>query len=421
MKIGKELLFNLAVRGLSMGARFVLIFCLGKYFSPDELGSYGIFYTTVTLGVLVLGLDFYTYSNREILYVKNAEKLSVLRNQLLFYAVTYALFLFPMLLLFSYNVLPTKFLIFFYVILILEHLSQELYRLFTILSFPVFANTLLFLRTGVWVFLLIGVYILTQTKNYSLDYIFLGWIGGAGLSVIVGVLKVFELFKGFAFKPPTLRWYLEGLKVSSFYFFSTIALVIIESSNRYMIEFWCSLKSVGIFVFFNQIANMINIIIFTLFIMVVYPKFISSIGEKKMLEFNTLKSTLLKNVLLYSISLGLILAVAIYPMLYFVGKNDYFSEVFTFYILILANIVLNISLVYHYILYSLKKDVFLFIATVFGAVASVLFNVVLIQRFEIMGAACSLLASYTVLLIAKMMYAKRAESDFNTKITNILN
>ncbi|MDO9185002.1 MAG: polysaccharide biosynthesis C-terminal domain-containing protein [Bacteroidia bacterium] len=412
MQINKQSFFNLSLRGLSMGARFLLIFCLGKYFSIEDLGLYGIFYTTVTLGILALGLDFYTFSNREILYAKNEDKLSILRNQLLFYGLTYVCFLLPMLLIFFYDVLPFKFICFFYVILVLEHLSQEFYRIFIILSYPIFANWLLFLRTAIWVFLLIVAYAIMQYNNYSLAPIFIGWIIGAGLSVLLGFIRIIKLFKGYSLKPIQLNWFISGIKVCSFYFFSTIALKIIESSNRYMIEYWCDLKSVGIFVFYSQIANMINVVIFTLFLMVIYPKLIIAVNDKNIIEFNHLKSYIMKKVLIYSISLGLVLAALIYPILFFINKNEYFYEIVTFYILVVSNIFLNISLVYHYILYAFKKDFSLFISTTIGAISSLIFNVILIKKFGIAGAATSLLLSYMILTISKAIYSKMAEANF---------
>src|SRR5690242_5496076 len=130
---GKSL-FNLALRGLSMGGRFLLIFYMGKFFSLEDLGYYGIFYTTVTLALFLLGLDFYGFSNRELLLVERHKRMSILRAQALFYVFTYVVFLLPLFLVFTYGVIPLKFVMFFYVILVLEHLAQELYRIFTVLG-----------------------------------------------------------------------------------------------------------------------------------------------------------------------------------------------------------------------------------------------------------------------------------------------
>lgn len=412
MTFNKQSVFNLALRGLSMGARFLLIFYLGKYFTSEDLGMYGLFFTTVTLGLFVLGLDFYTFTNREILYMKDEDKLYVLRNQLVFYGVTYAVFLLPMLLLFFYNVLPAEYIYLFYVILILEHLSQEFYRIFTVLSYPVFANWLLFLRSAAWIYVLLAYYFMTRGQTQSLYPLFYGWVIGAGLSVVLGFVKTIKLFGGGKLKPLELSWFITGLKVCSFYFLSTIALKVIEFANRYVIEYRCDLKLVGVFTFYSQVANMINVVIFTLFLMIVYPKLIIAVSEKNNAEYLRLKSYIMKKVLTYSIVLSVVMIAAIHPILYFMNKPEYFRELPAFYILIASNIFLNVSLVYHYSLYAFKKDVSLFISTAICGVLSMVLNLVLISYFGITGAAAALLLSYIALTITKAIYTKASETFF---------
>lgn len=414
MKINKTSILNLSLRGLSMGARFLLIFYLGKFFSTDDLGLYGLFFTTVTLGLFLLGLDFYTYSNREVLYVKEEDRFSILRNQLVFYGFTYLVFLLPMLLIFFYHVLPTEYIYIFYGILILEHLSQEFYRLFTILSYPIFANWLLFLRSGIWIYILLIYYLINPIAEYSLSLVFTGWIMGAGLSVALGFVRILSLYKVYTLKPMKLSWFITGLKVSAFYFLSTVALKVIEFANRYIIEYWCDLKSLGVFTFYSQIANMINVIIFTLFLMVIYPKLIIAVNEKNDAEFMRLKNFITKKVLVYSLALGLVMCVLIHPILAFINKPEYQSQILTFYVLVIANIFLNISLVYHYVLYAFKKDVSLFVLTALCSVSSMIFNIVLISSFGILGASLALLLSYLVLTITKYFYAKQSESSLKT-------
>ncbi|MFY9311344.1 MAG: polysaccharide biosynthesis C-terminal domain-containing protein [Bacteroidia bacterium] len=409
--------FNLGLRGLSLGARFLLIFYLGKYFSIEELGSYGIFFTTVTLAIFLLGLDFYNFSNREVLLVREEDRLSLLRDQLVFYAAVYVVCLPLLLFIFFYNVLPLSYIVFFYVILILEHLSQEFYRLFTMLSFPVFANWLLFFRSGIWVYVLMMVWWIMPPKEHSLTDVWWGWIVGAGISVILGFVKIGILYKKYILKPIDFNWIKSGIKVSIYYLAATIALKIIEFSNRYMIEYWCSIKAVGIYTFYNQMANMINVVIFTLFIMVMYPKFITAVNQNNRLNLKHIKTSLMKKVVISSCLLGLILVVIIKPILYLINKDDFYNEIDTFYVLILSNMVLNISFVYHYMLYALKKDMTILVSTLIGAVASIILNAVLINWMGILGAAIAILISYIIISFIKAFYARKSELDFEKAST----
>ncbi|MES2680265.1 MAG: polysaccharide biosynthesis C-terminal domain-containing protein [Bacteroidota bacterium] len=418
MKINKHSILNLFIRGLTILSRFILLFCFGKFFSTDDLGTYGIFYTTVNLCLMTLGLDFYTFSNREVLYAETKDRFSVLRNQLLFYLFTYAVFLLPMLLIFTYGVIPIKYVVFFYIILVFEHLSQEFYRLFTILSFPILANWLLFLRNGLWVVILIIVYWLFGINEYSLSVVFIGWMIGSGLSVVIGFYKVIRLYGGYPAGRIEKSWFYSGIKTSALYFLSTIALITIDNLNRYLIKYWCGLSKVGVFTFFSQISNIINVIIFTLFIMVIYPKLVEAANSNDREGFFRLKNELLKKVVVYSFSIGVLLIVFIFPMLYFINKPEYYAELNTFYLLVISTIFLNISLVNHYVLYAFKKDSSLLYSTLIGAVASVLLNLFFISHFSILGAALSLSLSYLVLIITKSLFSKKAEADFIQK--NIL-
>ncbi len=65
-ELGTRLL-NVALRGLSMGSRFLLIFALAKLLSPTELGLFGLMMATVSISVLIIGVDYYTYTQRELL------------------------------------------------------------------------------------------------------------------------------------------------------------------------------------------------------------------------------------------------------------------------------------------------------------------------------------------------------------------
>ncbi|MFX4789973.1 hypothetical protein ABTB87_22095 [Acinetobacter baumannii] len=60
-------IFNLAVRGLNLASKFILIVFLAKFLTVAELGLYGLIAATINFAMYFIGLDFYVYSNRELL------------------------------------------------------------------------------------------------------------------------------------------------------------------------------------------------------------------------------------------------------------------------------------------------------------------------------------------------------------------
>lgn len=404
---GKEFI-NLCVRGASILSRFLLIFFLSKYFPVEDMGTYGLFFTSTSLGLLVIGLDFYNYSNRELVYASSPnDKLSILKHQVIFHLITYAIVLAPFVFIFYYGFLPWKYICIFYFILISDHLSQELFRVFTIISTPIFANILLFLRTGVWALVLVAYYFISNTEHYSLDLVFEFWLCGSLLSVIVGIGKLIQLYGLKTKSKVDFKWIFSGLKVSGLYFISTLSLIGIERINRYLLKYWGGLRDVGIFTFYSQFSSVINVFVFSLIIMFIFPKMVDAHHKDDRKSFESLRKEMQKKTTIISLTLAVLLMFLIFPILSFVGKEDYYLDIPAFFILLLANVIFNISFVFHYVLYAQRADVQLLYATLICSVVSVGLNIALIPYFHIMGAAVALFFSYLLLALLKLYYSRK--------------
>src|SRR5689334_15195515 len=55
---------NMALRGVSMAARFLLMIGLAHYLAPADVGIFTLMYASTTLGILLLGARFDVYSTR---------------------------------------------------------------------------------------------------------------------------------------------------------------------------------------------------------------------------------------------------------------------------------------------------------------------------------------------------------------------
>ena len=142
----KNGVIGVGLRSITLASKFILLVYMAKLLSPEQIGVYGIFVATISYALYFLGLDFYVINTREILAKSDKkEKARLVRDQLAFHGVVY-IFVLPMLLVvFMAGLLPWKYIVWFYVLLVLEHLSQEAIRLFFTLSLPIVAN-----RFGHW-------------------------------------------------------------------------------------------------------------------------------------------------------------------------------------------------------------------------------------------------------------------------------
>lgn len=403
--LNTKAVLNLLVRGTTIVLRFALVFGIGKYYSTEELGVFGLFNTTVTLMVFLLGLDFYYFAHREFLNSPKDQHSALIRDNIIFWLIAYAVICPLSLLVLPNNVLPINILGWFYVILILEHLSQELYRYFVVFEMQLFANLLLFLRSGAWVIVIAIQWIAMDFKGLELTAIWQAWTIGAAVSVMIG----FAALKGRLpdaklLGPINFKWIKDGLRISLRFFLATIAYKVIEFSDRYFLDVYHGKSAVGVYTFYYNFANVLQTVVFTIVIAELYPKLIQYFRPETIEDYVAYERTFKRQVSIISVMGGFLLIVGIIPVLWVMEKPE-FDQYFNVYVVLIIGVTLqNLSFIPHYILYAQKKDNVILATTVVGALINVSFNLVLTSQYGLYGSAISTLVSYLFILLAKFYY-----------------
>ncbi len=406
-------ILNIGFRFGGLGARFLLILFISKNFSESFLGEYSIFITTIILSFFIVGFDFYSYATRDVVK-KTADQASIIRDQFIFYVFSYILFLPFSFLIFKFDVISQNYFLYFYLILIAEHLGQEFYRLFTTLQKPLFSNIILFIRTGLWVIVLICTHYLNIFLITSLSDILLAWLVGAMIANIISIAYLFIIYSHNSLRSINFQWILKGLKVSCWFFFGTMSYKIIEFSNRYIIDLYYSKTEVGIYSFFHQVTSLISVVVFTLVIMINYPKLLIAYDQSNESSFKTIKSNMFWQILRWSTITGAVILLMLLPLISFLDKAGYEENYHVGVILVLSNITLNMSFVWHYVLYAFRKDKWIFLTTIYGAILNLLLNFILIPLLGISGGAVAMLFSFVAVLIMKYRYSLNL--SFETKV-----
>lgn len=389
-----------------MVAKFLLIIYIGKYFSTEALGEFGLFVTTITIAIYFLGLDFYTYNTRELLHRNEDARFALIRDQFIFHSLVYILVLPLLLVVFMFDVIDYKYMLLFYLVLIMEHLSQELFRLYTTLSKPVFANLLLFFRAGIWVYVLILLWVYDVKDTQNLSFIYLSWFIGSFVSIVIGLAYLIKLYDAKALKRSIdWLWIKKGVKVSIPFFIGTVAYKVIEFSDRYMIDYYMTKSDVGVYTFFGSIANTMQTLVFTLVIMIYYPKMIELYRDSETVKFEQTVKKFFLEVLTYSLIIIAGIAVLIHPVLAYLGKAEFVQSLSVLWILLGAALVLNLSFVPHYVLFVKHKDMAIRNITIIGAVLNIGLNILLIPSYGLAGAAVATLFSFGFIFLVKIFHA----------------
>lgn len=405
-------LFDLSLRALTLGGRFVLIFAIANMMSSSDVALFGILGSLISYLLYFLGLDFYTYSSRDILFHGSDGLWTKLYNQFIFFLLNYFL-----LAIFSQYIFEfaniSSFLYLGFALAVSEHLSQEIYRLLIIVKEVSMANFQIFIRSGAWCYIVaIAIFF---DKSVTLKDIATVWLVFSVFSLLFGLFIIVRKYKPklYYFKID-YRWIQNGIKVSGVLFIGTLFLRGIFFFDKIILQYSVSLKDIGIYVFYFGITSALQSFVDILIISRIYPGFVQackSSYEKN--DFLGLKKQLYKfckELSASTICLSFMSIVACYVLVFFMGNKEYLIN-FSIYISLCAlTTVFILSMPFHYLLYALKKDRLLVFCNI---IAFILFSAVsygTAKSYPELGLYTVILGmfiAYIYVIFTKYVYCKR--------------
>ena len=393
--------FLLSLRGLGILSKFLLTFLITKKISLDFQGTFSLVSTTITLLVLFIGLDFYVYSNK--LTIKTPSKaIFYLKNNLFFYLLVYILVVPIFFLVFNSVIQDSSFSIILLIIVVaLEHLGQEFFRMYIALQKVYFANVLLFIRTGLWAIVVVGYLIFQNNEiNLSINELLLCWAISAFISLILS-FWYFPKINLFFRQKIDFTWIKNGIRVSSYMFLATVFLKVVEYSDRYIIDYFMNKEAVGIYTFYYQLANLGNVIIFTLYISFIYPKIMREVYNNDWGEVKKHQKKLKVSSMVIILGLTLFYALTLSFFLSYVNRPQLYEYKWLLFGLLFSFMILNLSFASHYTLIAKNMELKILKITFISFIVSVLCNLFFIKNFGIAGALVAQILANTVLFVFK--------------------
>jgi len=402
-------IINVVLRGLTLSSKLVLLLFIARYLSTEELGVFGLMSVTIAISLYFLGMDFYIYNTREILAHKEGECVPLIRDQLVFHGLTYIIVLPLLLVVFAGGLISWKYIGWFYLLLVLEHLSQEASRLLITLSRSSMANVVLFFRSGAWVYVAVAAGLFLDNAR-GLPIIWAGWV--IGILASLG-LTAYAL-RGMAWQKVKRisidwGWIKNGTRISLPFFCATVAMMGIQYADRYFLQHYYGEAIVGIYTFFAQIANAVQIFVFTGIIMILYPKIVAASQQGKLSEYRDLMQKLSFGVTGAVVVLVCAVAAVIKPILALVGKPIYTEHLTIFWIMLGSAVLLTCSYIPHYALYAKHRDKEIITSTVVAFGVAIVANGLLVPRYGLPGAAFATLGALAVLGGFKIAFLIKGE------------
>jgi len=348
-------IYNMAIRGITMASKLFLIVVLAKLLEPSEVGKFGLFITSITIGVLIIGSDFYAYSQRELLKRSKEEWSFVIQHQFIATLLLYILLLPFTILLFVFELLPKEFIYIFYFILVLEHIAQEINRLLIIMQRQLLASLVLFIRSSIWIWIALPLMWTIPILN-NLNTIFVAWIIGSFLSILLGVYLVYKEVPNWKLYRFNKQWLMKGLQVGAFFFFSTIAYQLILTLDRYIIESYGTNIELGVYVFYISLILGVSGFLQASIFSFLYPKLIRYYSSIDKVNFKNTMQELTYSTIGLSLIFIIFLFIVIPFIIDWIDKPIYSEYLELFYILLSMLFFFALAQVPHQGLYAMNKD-----------------------------------------------------------------
>jgi O-antigen/teichoic acid export membrane protein len=408
---------NLGLRSLAMGSRFVLLIVLAKLLEPADIGLFGLIVATISFSMLMIGGDYYAYSQRELLSLPREHWSFVLQHQALATGMLYLILVPAQLIIFWLELLPYQFMPWFFALLIAEHIGQEINRLLVAMHRPVVASAVLFVRLGAWVWVLLPIMWL-RPQLVDLDAVFQAWLVGAMAAIVIGVAVVLREAMPWQRWPVDWAWLRRGFSVGLMFLFATICFKALFTADRYLVEYLAGLDWLGVYVLYVGIAltaaNFIDPAVFSF----LYPRMVSAFRQGDMEAYQKYLREMAWSAIGFSVLLAAGI-ISIAPLvLEWLGRAIYLEHMPVLWVLLAVAVVYSAGMVPHYGLYAKGADRSIVIAHV-SSLLIFAFSTYLFSQLTLHYAVpLGLLAAFSWMGVFKLLAYRRAIGIATTPVLN---
>lgn len=405
-----ERAFNVVLRSATLVSKFLLTFFIARFLNPSDLGLYGLIAASIGYALFLVGFEFYTYSTRELINAPQNEWGGMLKNQVVFYLFSYSFSLLLILIVFGGGWLPWDYLWWFLVLLLLEHLAQELNRLLVVMSEQLYASVVLFVRSGLWCLVVMG-YMWVVPQHRDVSVVLWAWMVGGVIACSLGLLRISRISTGRLSGRIDWQWIRKGCFVALPFLFATLAMRGLFTFDRYWVKSIAGLDMLGAYVLYVGIANAIVSFVDSGVIVFMYPKILAYAKNRDSeAYFRSMKNLFVQTLIVYFV-LAFISVICINYVLGWINNPVYSENVIVFYWLISAVGLFCIGMVPQIGLYAFNKDRPIVLSHVFGFLVFMLLVWLCSDLVGFMSVPYALFVSLLFVLIWKTVAYFRMDKD----------
>jgi O-antigen/teichoic acid export membrane protein len=407
-----RVLCNLALRGFTLVSRFLLLFALAHWLEPSDVGMIGLLSAIIGYGIYLIGLEFYTFSARELIHSAPERRAWLLWHQVVLHIFT---FLAGALVLYLASIaqwIPHGYLGWLCVLLLLEQVAQEVYRILVALSRQLTASFVLFVRTGAWCLVVI-VAIAMDPSLRHVSFVLTCWTVGAAIACLLGVAG---LGRAIRFSRPAswdLQWIRKGLRIALPLFVASLAVRGMATFDRFMVENAVGLDVLGAYVLFASVAVAVLAFLDAGVVDFAYPRLVALVSSKDRQGFLDEMAKVRTRVLSMTAMLVLGALITSHILVRLLDRPVYTEHLMLVHSLLAIATLNALSVIPHLGLYALRQDRPILASQLMGFAVFIGVALTGMQSLGVHAVLCGLAASWILILIWKARAYRRLIHQFN--------
>ena len=413
----RQVLF--VIRGLTLLARFVFIIFIAKQLSVIQVGFYGFIAASIFATVYIAGYEHGIYSARQIIKCntlscreKSVSSLTIfglmmfaIISPLVYYATA------------SNEIYKYISILYFFIIAYGESYMAEHKKILISLGHPFYAGIVDFVKTGVWVYLLIPL-VLFGWMDIDLNTILLMW----SVFVAIGTFLIFFKLRGFykiknLIARPTLNKYKNQIYSSTPFFLSGLSLLAIEISGRVSLQMAGLQIEAGVYTFYAGFIFAIPLFVWSASVAFDHAKILTAFENHDIKESNKLILIMIKRSLKICLLLVIFLFFGFEVLLEMVGKDEYADHMNSFFLFLLVPFIHILDSHIYYALYVRGMDKEIATSSVIGFACLAVFQIFTLFEFGIVSVILSIIIALSISVFIKLLFIfKNRSTECETSI-----
>jgi O-antigen/teichoic acid export membrane protein len=279
----------------------------------------------------------------------------VLQHQILAISLLYLVLLPVQMLFFWLEFLPGSVALWFFALLVVEHLSQELSRLLVAMQRPIAASLVLFVRLGLWIWLAVPLMWMFPEWQ-QLDTVFLLWFVGGFIAVSLGAVMVWRTVPNWRWWRIDWGWLRAGYRKGFMFLAATMCFRALFTADRFVMEHFAGAEMLGVYVLYSGMAMAIVTFLDPMVFSFLYPRLVSAWQKGNYDIYRRILKELSMSAVLASLALAGVCAILAPWVLHWTGKAIYLAQLPLLWGLLILAVVHGIGMVPHYALYARGAD-----------------------------------------------------------------